>query len=611
MMYSAETASCSTLDRRARAGIFAPVLAVVATLALAGTANAQFNRINPTKADQTIVLDGHSLTIEQLVDIARGGARIEIAPDALERAAASYGLMLQAQAEGVSVYRFNRGAGQQREIVTLTGDPMSPEAQKIIQGRFTGGGGPGGLEPDILREDVLRAMLAVNANIVTYEAASPEFIRGLVDMLNHGIYPAVPTRGGRGESDFVPAVATMSGRGYAYYQGERMPADEAFRRAGVKLAKLSGNDDALNTTSALTTGMAALLVQDVHAYLEWADLTYAMVLDGMNSSLTPMSMPVRDTRPFPWSSYSSERIFDMLRGSYLFDYDPDRIIQDPESMRATPWRLGAAWEAWASLRDTALIQMNSTDHNPTARPGVSPEDSWELSTPHFMQYYIEGGKYSNGVGGYIFSNSNWHPYPLMNKIEAFSMALMNLSVIQLQTVNRFANPFFTVVTAEEVLNPDGENRIPRGARGGDSIHWLWAEIQSYAMPLTPDAISGGEGVADISSVPLLRLSRANAALDAARELLATEMIVAGFWMDVRKVQNPDRSFGKAPTAVWEALRKMVPMDGEPAQPATVSSTTQVAAFMQATPASTFFTGGPAMPDPGTIPMAVPSRAGRQ
>jgi histidine ammonia-lyase len=578
---------------------------------LAGTANAQFNRINPTKADQTIVLDGHSLTIEQLVDIARGGARIEIAPDALERAAASYGLMLQAQAEGVSVYRFNRGAGQQREIVTLTGDPMSPEAQKIIQGRFTGGGGPGGLEPDILREDVLRAMLAVNANIVTYEAASPEFIRGLVDMLNHGIYPAVPTRGGRGESDFVPAVATMSGRGYAYYQGERMPADEAFRRAGVKLAKLSGNDDALNTTSALTTGMAALLVQDAHAYLEWADLTYAMVLDGMNSSLTPMSMPVRDTRPFPWSSYSSERIFDMLRGSYLFDYDADRIIQDPESMRATPWRLGAAWEAWASLRDTALIQMNSTDHNPTARPGVSPEDSWELSTPHFMQYYIKGGKYSNGVGGYIFSNSNWHPYPLMNKIEAFSMALMNLSVIQLQTVNRFANPFFTVVTAEEVLNPDGENRIPRGARGGDSIHWLWAEIQSYAMPLTPDAISGGEGVADISSVPLLRLSRANAALDAARELLATEMIVAGFWMDVRKVQNPDRSFGKAPTAVWEALRKMVPMDGEPAQPATVSSTTQVAAFMQATPASTFFTGGPAMPDPGTIPMAVPSRAGRQ
>jgi histidine ammonia-lyase len=610
MMCPAETASCSTA-RRARAGIFAAMLAVVATLAFAGAANAQFNRIAPTKADETIVLDGHSLTIEQLVDIARGGAKVEVAPEALERAAASYGLMLQAQAEGVPVYRFNRGAGQQREIETLTGDPMSPEAQEVIQGRFTGGGGPGGLEPDILDEDVLRAMLVVNANIVTYEAVSREFIQGLVDMLNHGIYPAVPLRGGRGESDFVPAVATMTGRGYAYYEGEHMPAEDAFRRAGVELARLSGNDDALNTTSSLTTGMAALLVKDAHAYLEWADLTYAMVLNGMNSSLTPMSMPVRATRPFPWTAYSSARILDMLRDSYLFEHDPDRIIQDPESMRATPWRLGGAWEAWASLRDTTLIQMNSTDHNPTARPGVSPEDSWELSTPHFMRYYVKGGEYSNGVGGYIFSNSNWHPYPLMNKIEAFSMALMNFSVIQVQTINRFANPFFTVVTAEEVLNPGGEYRIPRGARGGDSTHWLWAEIQAHAMPLTPDAISSGEGVADISSVPLLRLARANTALDAARELMASEMIIAAFWMDVRKAQDPSRRFGEAPTAAWEALREMVPMHGEPAEPATVSETTRVADFMQATPGSAFYAGGPTMPDPGTIPMAVPATAGRR
>jgi histidine ammonia-lyase len=184
------------------------------------------------------------------------------------------------------------------------------------------------------------------------------------------------------------------------------------------------------------------------------------------------------------------------------------------------------------------------------------------------------------------------------------MALMNFSVIQAQTISRFNNPFFTVVTADEVLNPDGENRIPRGARGGGSIHWLWAEIQAYAMPLTPDAISGGEGVADISSVPLLRLSRANAALAAARELMAAEAIVAAFWMDVRKAQNPSRSFGEAPTAAWKALRELVPLDGTPAEPATVSATTGVAAFMQATPVSAFFTGGPAMPDPGTIPLAV-------
>ena len=91
--------------------------------------------------------------------------------------------------------------------------------------------------------------------------------------------------------------------------------------------------------------------------------------------------------------------------------------------------------------------------------------------------------------------------------------------------------------------------------------------------------------------------------------MASELLVAAFWMDVRKIQNPDRRFGAAPTALWQALREIVPMDGRAAEPATVSETTRVAEFMRTTPASTFFDGGPTMPDPGTIPMAVPTTAG--
>jgi histidine ammonia-lyase len=35
----------------------------------------------------------------------------------------------------------------------------------------------------------------------------------------------------------------------------------------------------------------------------------------------------------------------MIKGSYLFDDDPSRIIQDPESLRASSIRQGSAWEA--------------------------------------------------------------------------------------------------------------------------------------------------------------------------------------------------------------------------------------------------------------------------
>lgn len=71
----------------------------------------------------------------------------------------------------------------------------------------------------------------------------------------------------------------------------------------------------------------------------------------------------------------------MLRGGYLFQADARRILQDPESLRASYVRQGSAWQAWAALRDAVTLQMNSSSANPIPAVGASPSDSWELSTP--------------------------------------------------------------------------------------------------------------------------------------------------------------------------------------------------------------------------------------
>jgi histidine ammonia-lyase len=62
-------------------------------------------------------------------------------------------------------------------------------------------------------------------------------------------------------------------------------------------------------------------------------------------------------------------------------------------------------------------------------------------------------------------------------------------------------------------------------------------------------------------------------------------------MDIRKVQDPSRDFGAAPTAAWQAFRKVSPLQPAPGQSAAVAAL----AFMQANPASTFYPGGPTMP----------------
>ena len=107
----------------------------------------------------------------------------------------------------------------------------------------------------------------------------------------------------------------MVGAGDAYYKGKRMSAAEALARAGLApLVPFAADDAALVSTNAYSAGQAALLVYDTQLVLDWADLNYAIDLQGMNSSVTPISTPVQDMRPFPWVNKTAARVHAHDRG---------------------------------------------------------------------------------------------------------------------------------------------------------------------------------------------------------------------------------------------------------------------------------------------------------
>jgi histidine ammonia-lyase len=526
-----------------------------------------YRPINPSMADKMITLTGQDLSIDQLVQIARYGAKVAISQELRDGAADSFGLMLEAQAEGVPVYLFNRNPGSGREVVSLRGSPDSPEYKAELSRRYDGTPNAfraTGFGEEIPDEEVGRAMLVVDLNNMRYLAASPAFVQGIADLLNHGVTPPVHWHGAIGEADFVPTGTVLAGYGFAYYKGVRMRASEALEKAGLKPIKFQGADGNLVTTSALTGGFAALLVHDLRELIEWHDLIWSMDLTGMNGSIGPLTMPVQATRPFAWANYAAERALDMLKGSYVFNGEY-RTIQDPESLRATVWRDGGVWAAWARLRDSTLIQMNSTDHNPTVRPDVAPSDSWELSTPQLMKYYVKGGKYSHGKHGYILSNSDWDPYPLVDDVEAFPVSLVNLMVAVVQRIHRFEDTFFTVTDAEALLKarsgPGGASGAGGGGGGGAAIDALWQELKPLANPIPPDGLTADKGVGDLDAVPMVKLMRLRGAMIISREILSQDLLNAAFWMDIRKLEKPERTFGSAPNAVWTSYRQVVPFRG--------------------------------------------------
>jgi histidine ammonia-lyase len=552
--------------------------------------------ITPTMSDRTVTLTGHDLGIDQIVMVARYGAKVELGAAARRQQADNYGLLLEAAAEGVPVYWFNRGAGDQREEVIFEGDPLSPKNRALIEARQREtfrSGAQGGTGPEIASEDIVRAMMVVRANEMVYNAPSPQLAQMLLELLNRGVTPVVQSRGTLGEGDLAQlgnVGATMVGSGEAYYRGTRMPAEAALKAAGlVPIQPFAADDNALTSSNAYATGQAALLVHDAREALEWADLIYAIDLDGMNSSITPLCRIVQRDRPERWLNWHAARMLDMLKGSYLFDSDPKRIIQDPESLRASSIRQGSAWEEWGALRDAVSLQVNSSDHNPAINAGASPQDSWELATPQLMRFYVKGGPHSHGQHGYIVSNANWDPYPMANRIESFVVALGNMDVAVMLRIERFRNPFFTGVAAANVL-PDAD-----GGYFDYAPVDLQQEIQSLMAPIAPSGSAIVGTVEDLQAQTRIKAQRARQAVATTVDLLAFDLLEGALWMDVRKVEDPGRRFGAAPTAAWTAFRRRVPLRSDATQMASRSAPGEAVDFLRSTPASTFYRGAAAEP----------------
>jgi histidine ammonia-lyase len=565
----------------------------------------EYHPIDATMADKTVTLTGHDLTVAQVVQVARYGAKVQLSPEARQREVDTYGLMNEGATEGVPVYLFNRGAGGNREITTFVGDPLSPENRPKLEARALAvfrAGATRGYGPEVSDEEVVRAMMVVRANQMTYLAASPQMMQMMLDLINADVTPVVWSRGGTGEA-LGPAPgnmnATMVGAGDAYLHGVRMPALEALQKAGLKPIQPAPGDNTVTTVNADVTGMSALLVYDARHLLEWADLVLAVDMEGMNSNPTRLFGAVQANRPFPWLNWQAARVLDMLKGSYLFNLDLKRIIQDAESMEGSPERHGSAWQMWGVLRDDVTTQMNFSDHNPAVKVGVSPGDSWELSTPQAMRYYVKGGPESNGKHGFILSNTNWDPYPLGNDVEAFTIALSNMAVAVMLRQERFSSTFFTVVTAEEVLRGAGQGDSAAGQAGAGPVggahawsnHEVWQRIQGLINPVPPEGYGDAQMVEELDAETLFKVPRAREAVEETMMLLAGDLATGARWMDVRNVQDPSRNFGAAPTAAWQAFRKVSRLQPPPGQSAAVAALT----FMKANSASTFYPDGPAMP----------------
>ncbi len=544
---------------------------------------AAYRAIDPAMSDRDITLTGHDLTVDQLVAVARYGAMVALSPEAQRNQKDAHGLLIQGAIEGVPIEGFNRPTADGKEGPAFAGDPTTPENQALIAGRqmqlFQSG--IAGSGPEIDDEETVRALMTVRANTLTYSAASLPVTQALVDFLNNRIVPVV-----QGETADQPAgisplrsvAAAIAGRGDVYYRGARMPAAQAIGQAGLTPVEPTGIDyQVLVDTNAFDVSRAGLLAFEAQHALNWADLIAAMDLNGVNGSLAPLSLPAQSNRPFKWLNWDAARLLDMIGGGYLFESDPKPPVRNLDSLPISSGRQGSAWRAWGGLRKEILAELNSSDSSTAIRLDLKQHDADELGAPQLMKYYVKGGKSSNGRHGFIVPTANRDPYPMANEVAAFTLALANMDAAVLRRVQQLGAPF----------SLSGEPAAGEDAQAGD----VWRDIETLAQT-------------NLKAQPGPRIDAARRMVDDTLHLLAMDLANAAAWLDMGIGQDPERKFGAAPTAAWEAFRKLVPPQPDTAQAANPAARAAAYDFLKANALESFYPKGEPPPETNDpIPLA--------
>src|SRR6201996_6374445 len=198
-----------------------------------------------------VELNGRSLSIDEVVRVARGGEPASIAGSALGRMKVSRGKVEEALRGETAVYALNTGVGLLANV-RLEADGIEQMQLNLVRSHCCGGGEP-------LPEDVVRAMMLIRANILAMGLSGmrPVVAERLCDLLNRGITPVVPMRGSVGASGDLAPLAHMAlvliGEGEAFLSGKRVTGDEALRVAGIKKLDLEAKEaiSLINGTQAM------------------------------------------------------------------------------------------------------------------------------------------------------------------------------------------------------------------------------------------------------------------------------------------------------------------------------------------------------------------------
>lgn len=473
-----------------------------------------------------IFLDGESLTFEQMVAVARYGAKARLNPEAKEKILKSREYVDHLIEGNKTVYGITTGFGMFSDVLISKEDAKKLQ-RNLIMSHATGVGEP-------LPNEVVRGILLLRANALAkgFSGIRLSTLETLLAVLNEGIVPVVPEKGSLGASgDLAPLshmVLVLIGEGEAFYKGRRMSGREALAIAGIEPVVLEGKEGlALINGTQVMTAVAALAVWDAEILWESANITAALTLEALEGILDAFDPKIHATRPHSGQMEVAQQIRLLTAGSTFVAGKQRLRVQDAYALRCIAQVHGPSGDAITYVKKVVEIEMNSATDNPL----IFPEE------------------------GEVLSGGNFHGQPVALAMDFLGIAVAELANISERRLERLVNPNLSGLPA--FLTPDG------GLNSGFMIVQysaasLVSENKILAHPASVDSIPSSANQEDHVSMGTIAARKARSILENAVHVVAMELLAACQGVDLRK-GTEHLQLGKGSEGVYQLVRSKVGM----------------------------------------------------
>ena len=483
-----------------------------------------------------IILDGESLTFEQVLAVAFGkpnAPRVKLSEKAEAQVGRSANAVQKLLDRGEIAYGITTGFGAFKDKI-ISREEVEILQKNIVVSHAVGVGKPFDIP-------TTRAIMLIRANTLArgFSGIRLETLELLLEFLNRGVHPVIPEKGSLGASGDLAPLAHMScvliGEGEAEFGGEILQANDALKKADLQPIKLAAKEGLALTNGTTVMTAVGLLETNKAIYLaDVADVSGCLSLEALNGTTLAFDERIHALRPHPRQIHCAKNLREILEESqFVRDFDSANV-QDAYTLRCMPQVHGACRDAIAYAEWVIKIELNAVTDNPLI---FCDENCEQID---------------------VISGGNFHGEPLALAFDYLAIALSEIGNISERRLMRLTDENSNAHILPAFLTENG------GLNSGFMIVQytaaaLCTENKVLSHPASVDTIPSSANVEDHVSMGVTSVLKLRQIAENLEQILALELFAAAQAVDFRrKIIGAEKTLGVGTRNAYNLIREKVP-----------------------------------------------------